>query len=98
MNTSIALAGLVFLVFASLGVAAYMYLLDRSRRGLITRTDADSGRTGAVNRLLGVTSEGAAEPLVKRIAKLLPDSFSSNEKTEHQLVQAGFDSATAALT
>jgi tight adherence protein C len=98
MNPSIALAGLVFLVFASLGVAAYMYLVDRSRRGLITRTDVDSARTGAVNRLLGVAPEGAREPLSRRIAKLLPESFSGSEKTEHQLVQAGFDSATAALT
>jgi tight adherence protein C len=98
MNASIALAGLVFLVFASLGVAAYTYLLDRSRRGLITRTDADSARTGAVNRLLGVAPEAGGEPLSRRIARLLPRSFSSNEKTEHQLVQAGFDSATASLT
>jgi tight adherence protein C len=98
MNASLALAGLIFLVVASLGVAAYAYMLDRSRRGLISRTDADAGRTGAVSRLLGMGVEAKRESFAKRVAGLLPENFTSSEKTEHQLVQAGFDSATAPLT
>jgi len=98
MNSSLALAGLVFLVVSSLGVAAYSYLLDRSRRGLISRTDADASRTGAVSRLLGVDADATNESLSKRIAALLPDKFADNEKLANRLVQAGFDSATAPLT
>jgi len=98
MNSSLALAGLVFLVVSSLGVSAYSYLLDRSRRGLISRTDADASRTGAVSRLLGVDADATNESLSKRIAALLPDKFADNEKLANRLVQAGFDSATAPLT
>jgi tight adherence protein C len=98
MNAPIALASLVFLVVASLGVAAYTYLLDRSRRGLVSRTDADAGRTGIVNRLLGMDSEAKSESLAKRIAAFLPDKFADSEKVGKRLVQAGFDSPTAPLT
>ena len=97
MTTPIALAALVFVGIASLGAAAYVYLLERSRRGIVGRTSAPV-QSAAYGRLFGAGAQNARKSLSRILAEFVPDAWTSNAKTEASLVQAGYDATTAPLT
>lgn len=93
----LALVGLVFIGVASLGAAAYVYLVERSRRGIVERTSAtSSSRPPAYGPLFG-TAVGGNRSLQRRLAAAVPESWANSQKTEHALIQAGYDSPTAPL-
>ena len=97
MTMPLALAGLIFLGVASLGAAVYVYLVERSRRGIIGRTSDAATRAPSYGALFA--GAGSAQRLFTNVvAELIPESWSTNAKTEQALVQAGHDSATAPLT
>jgi tight adherence protein C len=97
LTPSIALAALVFVGIASLGAAAYVYLLERSRRGIVDRTSAPTP-TMPYGRLFGSGAQTARQSLARILVEFVPASWTNNTKTETALVQAGYDSATAPLT
>lgn len=97
MTTPIALAALVFLGVSALGAAAYVYLLERSRRGIVDRTSAPT-QVATYGRLFGAGAQTAKRSFTRVLSEFVPAAWASNEKTETQLVQAGYDSATAPLT
>jgi len=97
MATPLALVVLVFLGIASLGAAAYVYLIERARRGMIDRTSAPIA-IASYGRLFGAGAQGAKQSLARVLAEFIPEAWANNAKTETALVQAGYDSATAPLT
>lgn len=97
MTMPLALAGLIFLGIASLGAALYVYLVERSRRGIVERTSEGTSRTPAYGALF--TGDGVARRSITRVlSEIIPESWATNAKTELALVQAGHDSVTAPLT
>jgi len=97
MTAPLALAALVFLGITSLGAAAYVYLLERSRRGIVDRTSAPP-QSASYGRLFGSGAEIARQSFSHTLAAFVPAAWASSAKTETALVQAGYDSATAPLT
>jgi tight adherence protein C len=97
MTTPLAVAALIFLGITALGAAAYVYLLERSRRGIVHRTSAPT-QSAVYGRLFGAGAQTARQSLSRIIAEFVPAAWASNSKTETALVQAGHDSATAPLT
>lgn len=97
MTMPLALAAFVFLGVASLGAAAYVYLLDRARRGMVDRTSAPAPST-SYGRLFASGAGTSRRSLSRIVAEFVPEAWASSEKTETALVQAGYDSATAPLT
>src|SRR6185437_568480 len=97
MATPLALVVLVFLGVTSLGAAAYVYLVERSRRGIVGRTSAPV-QHASYGRLFGVGAQTAKQSFARALVEFIPESWASNAKTETELVQAGYDSATAPLT
>lgn len=97
MTMPLALAGLIFLGIASLGAALYVFLVERSRRGIVGRTSEGASRTPAYGALFA--GDGIARRSITRVvSELIPESWATNAKTEQALVQAGHDSTTAPLT
>lgn len=96
MTTPIALAALVFLGITALGAAAYVYLLDRSRRSIVDRTVVQAPAASYV-KLFGAGAQTAKRSFTRILADFVPDAWANNAKTESSLVQAGFDSPTAPL-
>ena len=97
MTTPLTLAALVFLGVTSLGAAAYVYLLERARRGIVDRTSAPV-QSASHGRLFGSGAQTARQSLSRILAEFVPAAWANNTKTETALVQAGYDSATAPLT
>jgi len=97
MTTPLALAALVFLGITSLGAAAYMYLLERSRRGIVDRTSAPT-QSASYGKLFGSGAQTARRSVSRILAEFVPEAWASSAKTETALVQAGYDSTTAPLT
>jgi tight adherence protein C len=97
MTNPLALVALVFLIVTSLGAAAYTYLLERSRRGIVDRTSAPA-QSASYGRLFAAGTQTARQSLSRILAEFVPDAWANNEKTETALVQAGYDAATAPLT
>ena len=97
MATPLALVVLVFLGVTSLGAAAYVYLVERSRRGIVDRTSAPV-QNASYGRLFGAGAQSAKQSFARALAEVIPEAWAGNAKTEAELVQAGYDSATAPLT
>lgn len=97
MTSPLALAALVFLGVTSLGAAAYVYLLDRSRRSIVDRTVVQT-QSASYGRLFGVGAQSAKRSFTRVLAEFVPEAWTNNAKTDTALVQAGYDSATAPLT
>jgi tight adherence protein C len=97
MTNPLTLVALVFLIVTSLGAAAYTYLLERSRRGIVDRTSAPA-QSASYGRLFASGTQTAKQSLSRILAQFVPDAWANNQKTETALVQAGYDSATAPLT
>jgi tight adherence protein C len=96
MTTPLALVAFVFLGITALGAAAYVYLLERSRRGIVDRTTA-STQSASLVKLFGSGAHTASQSFSRIIAEFVPAAWANSAKTETALVQAGYDSTTAPL-
>lgn len=93
------LIGFILLSVASFSAATYVYMLGRSRRGMIGRTNTATSRPPAYTALFGGgVAVGRPESLSLRFARLIPQNWAGNGKTALALVQSGHDSTTAPLT
>lgn len=92
----IALIALICLSVASLTVAAYAYLGERARREIVSRA-AGAADTAVAGRPLLVRQPSRWDTLIQRSAVVVPEGWATNAKTEHQLVQAGYDGPMAPL-
>jgi tight adherence protein C len=97
MATPLALVVFVFLGVTALGAAAYVYLVERSRRGIVDRTSAPV-QSAAYTRIFGSGAQSAKQSFARVVVHFIPESWATNAKTETALVQAGYDSTTAPLT
>ena len=80
---------------ASLAIAAYVILAERSRRAIVSR----AGERAGVVTVVGVAAKprSAGESIIRRAAVFVPETWASDTKTGEALVQAGYDGPLAPL-
>ena len=77
MTTPLALAALVFLGITSLGAAAYVYLVERSRRSIVDRTSVAT-QSASYGRLFGVGAQSAKRSFTRVLAEFVPEAWTNN--------------------
>lgn len=90
----LSLIALIVLGVASLAAAGFVFMGERSRQDIVART---ADRAPAFATPSFARGPSLSERIARRIAVVAPETWTASEKTEHKLVQAGHDSATAPL-
>lgn len=87
---------LIFGSVAGLGVAAYMFVTERSRQEVVTRT-LGALPESEIRRRIRRDETVEASSLQRRAMKLAPAVWANDAKTQEQLIRGGFDGASAPL-
>lgn len=89
---------LLLVIFASLGVAAYVYVRELSRRDVAGKAIGGFEPTDVRRRIMRASTDDAtSDSLQGRILKRAPSVWAQDESVQLKLVHAGHDGAIAPL-
>ena len=89
------LVALIWISVGGIAVAAYVWLQDQSRRGIVRRTVGGSEVAEIRHRILLPTPKVAGDTIGEKMLRRAPSVWAQNTTIREQLVFAGYDSPLA---
>lgn len=94
---SLPLILLVLVIAGAVSAAVYAWAAGRQRREILMRVENPSLVSGLPSPLLNAPTQSFGDRLAEWLADRTPESWSGSEQANTKLVQAGFESQTAAI-